>query len=77
MVVFSPHPLITAHPIDIHVGTFSTPPRLLQPPPLIANPLPAYCNPSPRLLHTPRLFTLRLFSNPSLIATPVLFRTGE
>ena len=49
MLVFFPHPFRTAHPIDIHLGAFLTPSRLLQP---------------------PRLFTLRLFSNPPLVATP-------
>ena len=48
MLVFCPHPLITAHPIDIHLGAFP-PPRLLQP---------------------PRLFTLRLFSNPPAYCHP-------
>ena len=49
MLVFCPHPLITAHPIDIHLGAFPPHPRLLQP---------------------PRLFTLRLFSNPPAYCHP-------
>ena len=51
MLVFCPHPLITAHPIDIHLGAFP-PPRLLQPPPLI------YFETfqPPRLLPPPLLF---------------------
>ena len=32
MLVFSPHPFITAHPIDIQLGAFSTPPLIATPP---------------------------------------------
>ena len=56
MLVFIPHPLITAHPIDTHFGAYSTPP----------------------LIATPRLVTLRLFSNPPAYChPPLLFRTGK
>ena len=53
MLVFCPHPLITAHPIDIHLGAFPPPPRLLQPPRLFT--LRLFSNP-PRLLPPPLLF---------------------
>ena len=54
MLVFCPHSLITAHPIDIHLGAFPPPP-----PPLIAtSPLiyfETFFQP-PRLLPPPLLF---------------------
>ena len=53
MLVFFPHALITAHPIDIHLGAFPHPP--------------------PRLLQPPRLFTLRLFSNPPAYCHPPFY----
>ena len=53
MLVFFPHALITAHPIDIHLGAFPHPPPLIATPPLIY--FETFFQP-PRLLPPPLLF---------------------
>ena len=51
MLIFSPHPFITAHPIDIHLGAFSTPPPLIATPPPRLFALRDFSNPP--LIATP------------------------
>ena len=63
MLVFSsPHPFITPHPIDIHLGAFSTPP-LIATPPLIY--FETFFQP-PRLLPPPLLFRTEEYLRMSL-----------